>query len=87
MPFGYGLVIADMQFGIFFIFIISIFHVYAIILAGWSSNSKYAFIGALRSAAQLVAYDIPLGFTILIIYLYTNSLNITKIVQFQIENG
>ena len=57
-------------YGILFIFIISIFHVYTIILAGWSSNSRYSFIGGLRASAQLIAYDISLVLILLHILLY-----------------
>lgn len=87
IPFSYFSVISDLNLGIFFIFIISIFHVYSIILAGWASNSKYSFLGALRSSAQLVAYDISLGFVLLILFVATKTLNLTLIVEFQILHG
>ena len=87
IPFDYGIVLCDFNYGVLFIFVISIFHVYSLILAGWASNSKYAFLGALRSAAQLIAYDIPLGLSIMIIYMFVKTLNLTKIVEFQMNTG
>ena len=87
LPFSYTSVISDLNYGVLFVFIISIFHVYSIILAGWSSNSKYSFLGSLRSSAQLIAYDISLGFIILTLFLATKTLNLGLIVEFQILNG
>lgn len=75
------------SYSILLIFIVSILHVYSIILAGWASNSKYSFLGALRSSAQLIAYDIAMGFVILNLVLTVKSLNIIDILNFQEKNG
>ena len=83
VPFSYISVLSNLNFGVLFIFIISIFHIYGIILAGWSSNSRYSFLGALRSSAQLISYDISVGLIILNIFLCTKSLSLVKIVEFQ----
>ena len=64
IPWAPGWVISDMNVGILFIFAISSLHVYAIIMGGWASNSKYAFLGGLRSAAQMISYEVSLGFII-----------------------
>jgi NADH-quinone oxidoreductase subunit H len=85
LPFSSLYVLSNLNYGILFVFIISIFHVYSIILAGWSSNSRYSFIGGLRASAQLIAYDISLVMILLHILLYTKSLNIYKIVEFQVN--
>jgi len=59
-PFSFRFIQSDLSYGILFVFILSIFHVYSVILAGWSSNSHYSMLGALRSSAQLIAYDITM---------------------------
>ena len=87
MPLTYDYVLSNINLGVLFIFCISIFHVYGIIFAGWASNSRYSFLGALRSSAQLIAYDISMGLVILNIILYTKSLNLIDIVEFQDFNG
>jgi len=86
LPFG-NYVLSNINYGIFFIFIISILHVYSVILAGWSSNSKYSFFGALRSSAQLIAYDLTIGLIILILFLSSKSLNILDLVVCQQNIG
>ena len=86
MPFGEGLVLADINIGILYIFAISSLSVHSVIMAGWASNSKYAFLGALRSAAQMISYEISLGVTMLSIILCANSLNLTDIVLSQNSN-
>ena len=86
MPFGEGLVLADINIGILYIFAISSLSVHSVIMAGWASNSKYAFLGALRSAAQMISYEISLGVTMLSIILCANSLNLTDIVLSQNNN-
>ena len=83
LPFNYYFILANINLGILFIFCISIFHVYGVIFAGWASNSRYSFLGALRSSAQLIAYDISMGLLILNIVLFTKSLNLIKIIEFQ----
>ena len=87
IPFSYKQMLANINLGVLFIFCISIFHIYGIIFAGWASNSRYSFLGALRSSAQLIAYDISLGLIVLNIILYTKSLNLAKIVEFQDYHG
>ena len=70
MPLIEGVVIADIDLGILFIFAASSLSVYSIIISGWSSNSKYAFLGSLRSAAQMISYEVSLGLIILTIVLF-----------------
>jgi NADH-quinone oxidoreductase subunit H len=75
--------VADISYGILFILALSGFNVYGIIIAGWASNSKYAFLGALRSAAQMISYEVSLGLLILPVILLAGSLNFTDIVVAQ----
>ena len=83
VPFDQGMVLADINVGILYLFAISSLGVYGIIMAGWASNSKYAFLGALRSAAQMVSYEISIGFVIITVLLCVGSLNLTKVVMAQ----
>jgi NADH-quinone oxidoreductase subunit H len=83
VPFGEGLVLADINVGILYLFAISSLGVYGIIMAGWASNSKYAFLGAMRSAAQMVSYEVSMGFIIITVLLCVGSLNLTQIVLAQ----
>ena len=83
MPFGAGLVLADINVGILYLFAISSLGVYGVLMAGWASNSKYAFLGALRSAAQMVSYEVSMGFVIVTVLLCVGSLNLTDIVMAQ----
>ena len=83
IPFGEGLVIADVNIGILYLFAISSLGVYGVIMAGWSSNSKYPFLGAMRSAAQMVSYEVSLGFVIITVIMVSGSLNLTEIVKAQ----
>ncbi len=81
------LVIADIDIGPLFIFSVASLTVYGITLAGWASNSKFPFIGGVRSTAQMISYEIALGLSIIPVLLYYGDLNLSKIVQYQADNG
>jgi len=83
IPFGEGLVFADLNVGLLYLFAISSLGVYGIITAGWSSNSKYAFLGSLRSAAQMVSYEVSMGLIVITVLILVGSLNLTEIVLAQ----
>jgi NADH-quinone oxidoreductase subunit H len=83
IPFGEGLVISDINVGILYLFAISSLGVYGVIMSGWSSNSKYPFLGALRSAAQMVSYEVSMGFVIITVLVLVGSLNLSDIVLAQ----
>ena len=83
IPFAPNWVIADINVGIMYLFAISSLGVYGIIMAGWASNSQYPFLGALRSAAQMVSYEVSIGFVIITVLLCVGSLNLSKIVEAQ----
>jgi NADH-quinone oxidoreductase subunit H len=83
IPFDLGWVIADINVGILYIFAISSLSIYGIIMAGWSSNSKYPFLAALRSAAQMVSYEVSIGFVIITVLLCAGSLNLSAVVEAQ----
>src|SRR5476649_62618 len=83
VPFGDGVVIANINVGILYLFAISSIGVYGVIIAGWASNSKYAFLGALRSAAQMVSYEVSIGFVLITVLLCVGSLNLSKVVLAQ----
>ena len=83
IPFDAGLVLADINVGILYLFAISSLGVYGVIMAGWASNSKYAFLGALRSAAQMVSYEVSMGLVIITVLLCVGSLNLSDIIEAQ----
>jgi len=83
IPVGEGWVLADINVGILYLFAVSSLGVYGIIMAGWASNSKYAFLGALRSAAQMVSYEVSIGFVLISVLVCVGSLNLSDIVHAQ----
>ncbi len=83
IPVNDGWAIADINVGILYLFAISSLGVYGIIIAGWASNSKYAFLGAMRSAAQMVSYEVSIGFVLVSVLLCVGSLNLTDVVRAQ----
>ncbi len=83
IPFGDGLVAANINVGVLYLFAISSLGVYGILMAGWASNSKYAFLGAVRSAAQMISYEVSMGFIIITVLLVAGSLNLSDIVTAQ----
>jgi NADH-quinone oxidoreductase subunit H len=86
IPFSPGVVLADVNAGLLYVMAITSMGVYGVIIAGWASNSKYAFLGAMRSAAQIVAYEIAMGFALVCVLLVSQSLNLGDIVRSQ-ERG
>jgi NADH-quinone oxidoreductase subunit H len=83
IPFGDGIVLANINVGILYLFAVSSLGVYGVIMAGWASNSKYPFLGALRSAAQMVSYEVSIGFVMVTVLLCVGSLNLSDIVRAQ----
>src|SRR5271156_5893827 len=83
IPFDVGVVISNINGGILYLFAISSLSVYGVIMAGWGSNSRYAFLGALRSAVQMVSYEVSIGFVLVTVLLCAGSLNLTDIVMAQ----
>lgn len=83
VPFGPGLVLADVNAGLLFVMAITSVGVYGVIIAGWASNSKYAFLGSMRAAAQMVSYELAMGFVLVTVLLVAGTLNLTGIVNGQ----
>jgi len=83
IPFDKGWVISDINVGILYLFAVSSLSVYGVIMAGWASNSKYAFLSALRGAAQMVSYEVSIGFVMITVLLFAGSLNLSRIVEAQ----
>src|SRR5204862_5232079 len=86
IPFQIGVVLADINVGMLYVLAASSLGVYGVILAGWSSNSKYPFFAAIRAAAQMVSYEVSIGFVLICVVLYANSFNLTEIVMAQKGN-
>ncbi len=92
VPFGSSLlgvpmVIADINVGVLYVFAIASLGVYGIVIAGWSSNSKYPFLGGVRSTSQMISYELSLGLAVIPIFLLVGQLRLTEIVRYQIEHG
>ena len=85
IPFGEGALISNINLGVLYLFALSSIGVYSIIMSGWSSNSKYAFLGAVRSAAQMLSYEVAFGFGLLSVFVMVGSFNLSEIVYYQIE--
>ncbi|MDQ6860668.1 MAG: NADH-quinone oxidoreductase subunit H, partial [Verrucomicrobiota bacterium] len=85
--FGIPMVIADINVGVLFVFAIASLGVYGIVIAGWSSNSKFPFLGGVRSSSQMISYELSLGLAVIPIFLLTGKLRLTEIVTYQIQNG
>src|SRR6201981_381428 len=85
--FGIPMVIADVNVGIFFVFAISSLGVYGIVIGGWASNSKYPFLGGIRSSAQMLSYELSLGLAVIPVFLFVGSLRLTSVVRYQIAHG
>ena len=83
IPFSEGIVLCDINLGVLYIFAISSLNVYGVLLSGWSGNSKYSYLGAIRSAAQMISYEIAIGFSILNVIICTGSFNLSSIVLTQ----
>ena len=87
IPFNAGWVLSDINVGILYLFAVSSLSVYGVIMAGWASNSKYAFLSALRGAAQMVSYEVSIGFVMITVLLFAGSLNLSRIVEAQATTG
>jgi NADH-quinone oxidoreductase subunit H len=85
--FGQPMVVANVDIGVLWVFAVSSLGVYGIVLAGWSSNSKYPFLGGIRSTSQMISYELSLGLSVIPIFLICGTLNLPNIVKYQIENG
>jgi len=85
--FGVPMVIADIDIGVLYVFAVSSLGVYGIVLAGWASNSKYPFLGGIRSSSQMISYELSLGLSVVPVFLVVGTLNLQEIVQWQVTNG
>jgi NADH-quinone oxidoreductase subunit H len=85
--FGVPMVVANVDIGVLWVFAVSSLGVYGIVLAGWSSNSKYPFLGGIRSSSQMISYELSLGLSVIPIFLICGTLNLPDIVKYQIQNG
>jgi NADH-quinone oxidoreductase subunit H len=85
--FGVPMIIADVNVGILYVFAIASLGVYGIVLAGWASNSKYPFLGGVRSSSQMISYELSLGLAVIPVFLVVGNLRLTSVVQYQIEHG
>ena len=85
--FGVPMVIANLDIGVLWVFAVSSLGVYGIILAGWASNSKYPFLGGIRSSSQMISYELSLGLSVVPVFMITGTLNLGEIVQYQVDNG
>ena len=83
IPFGPGMVLADINVGLLYILAVSSLGVYGVIIAGWSSNSKYPFYSAMRAAAQMVSYEVSIGFILISVILWAGTFNLTGIIEAQ----
>lgn len=86
IPFDDGVVLADINLGVLYLLAVSSLGVYGVLIAGWASNSKYPFLGAVRSGAQMISYEVSMGLTLLTVILLSGSMNLTEIVRAQ-EDG
>src|SRR5437667_5157052 len=84
---GVPMVIADINVGILYVFAIASLGVYGIVIAGWASNSKYPFLGGVRSSSQMISYELSLGLAVIPVFLLVGNLRLTTVVRYQIENG
>ncbi|MFM8810040.1 MAG: complex I subunit 1/NuoH family protein, partial [Chthoniobacterales bacterium] len=85
--FGVPMVIADLNIGVLWVFAVSSLGVYGIVLAGWASNSKYPFLGGIRSSSQMISYELALGLSVIPVFMVVGTLNLGEIVRYQVENG
>ena len=85
--FGVPMVIANLDIGVLWVFAVSSLGVYGIVLAGWASNSKYPFLGGIRSSSQMISYELSLGLSVVPVFMITGTLNLGEIVQYQVDNG
>ena len=85
--FGVPMVIADINVGVLFVFAIASLGVYGIVIAGWSSNSKYPFLGGVRSSSQMISYELSLGLAVIPVFLLIGQLRLTEVIRYQIEHG